>query len=139
MALGFTSRDYWGAIFKQNSLTYIECQDTVDPEDLNSSHHSLSLGKKKKQTNKPPRYFSFKQCGRKYSIFQLEKSSKDVQRLVFLFLIPFLLGHHKTYQGFVGFLNYKNRHWKHFILVQRSSYTCGRQPCLLSISSVGPI
>lgn len=39
MALGFTSRDYWGTVVKQNSLTYIECQDPVDPEDLNSSHN----------------------------------------------------------------------------------------------------
>lgn len=50
VALGFTSRDYWGIIFEQNSLTYLEI--SVDPEDLKSSHNSLCLGKKTQQTTK---------------------------------------------------------------------------------------
>lgn len=50
VALGFTSRDYWGtSIFKPNSLRYVEM--SVDPEELNCSHHSFSIAKNQVQGN----------------------------------------------------------------------------------------
>lgn len=69
MALGFTSRGYWGtSIFKQNSLTYVEI--SLHPEDLNCSHHSLSLGKKTQTTTNHQVCVPVKQCARKYSVSQ---------------------------------------------------------------------